>query len=527
MNKFQKYLTGAWLLFPGILILCSGLGWGWIVYHWSWESLWFCALGLLLVGMGLRGMCSRRYVRSAEENKSLRRRQMILIVGLIFLVVVNYAGYRWNRRWDVTAAKTHTLSEATEQFIKNLDKPLKMTVFYAGIAPKYLEDLLESYRQISGNNLDIEIVDPLVNLGYAAQFGNQINGDERRLIIQDPEGERRDVPFTDDVLTENHINNAILQLTRPPRTACFTGGHGEADPLNEDKEGLSTFGQHLAENNIIVERLNVGLQTGVPDTCDILIIAGPTDPLRNDEQDAIGAYLRAGGDALIMVENIIISPADVPLLPDQIDRNPSLNGLLHSWGVKVNDDIVVDLSSHASGDVASPATKNYMSHRAIVGDLDYTFFIRPRSVSILKGYRRTLKLAPLILTESTESSWGETNRHLEVKFDSETDRPGPVPIAYVIFEPGIGAQSATRIMVITDKDFLTNAYIGYYSNARLGLNAVNWLTEKDYQVFVNKDKGVQPVLSLTSQQKRVVVLILLTAPLVILLFWLCRLIRKV
>ena len=78
-----------------------------------------------------------------------------------------------------------------------------------------------------------------------------------------------------------------------------------------------------------------------------------------------------------------------------------------------------------------------------------------------------------------------------------------------------GDASDTRIIVITDADFLTNAYIGQYSNARLGINAINWLSEVDYQVlFDKKDIDVQR-LDLTSQQKRMVGVMLFLIPLLI------------
>jgi ABC-type uncharacterized transport system involved in gliding motility auxiliary subunit len=456
-----------------------------------------------------------------------RFRTMIRLgIGVLTLVSVNYAAFMMNHRWDLTSGKTHTLSAATEQFLSTVEDPLTMTVFYVGLPPKYLEDLLAAYERVSNGQVVAEIVDPLVNLGYAAQFGQRISGEERRVILQQPGGARRDITFTDDVLTENMINNAILQLTRPVRVACFLGGHGEADPFSDKEDGFSLFSKNLIANNVLVERLNLGADDGVPDHCAVLVIAGPMEPLRVKEVEVIQRYLRGGGRAFIMVENIILRESGMPLTSEELDRNPSMNELLEEWGVRVNQDVVVDLTNHAGGDVGSPATKNYMSHRAIVGDLDYTFFIRPRSISIVKDRRKTIKLAPLILTQSEESSWGEKNRHLEIRYEPETDRPGPVPIAFVIYEPGNDQEPGTRLMVITDRDFISNAYINHHSNARLGLNAINWLTEKDYHVFVDEASVKEARLSLTSRQKREVAVILLMAPLGMLLFWIFRVARR-
>ncbi|MCK5014331.1 MAG: hypothetical protein KAS66_10970, partial [Candidatus Omnitrophica bacterium] len=227
-------------------------------------------------------------------------------------------------------------------------------------------------------------------------------------------------------------------------------------------------------------------------------------------------YLKDGGDALFLIENVIVTTRDNPLTEEEKKKNPSFNSIMNDWGINIADDVVVDLSSHVSGDVGSPATRNYMAHKSIVNDLDYTFFVRPRSISIKKGRRPTVRVAPIILTSSDENSWGETNRTLEVKFDEGIDRAGPVPIAFAIWEPKEGTEASdTRIIVITDADFLTNAFISQYSNARLGLNAINWLSESDYQVLIDKKDVDVKRLDLTSKQKRMVGVMLFLMPVII------------
>lgn len=426
-----------------------------------------------------------------------------------------------NTPYDLTEAKQHTLSGETVSLLGSLEEPIKFTAFYVGIAPKYLEDLLNAYEKHGHGRVTAEIIDPLVNLGYAAQFGEKLTAQEQRLIVQGG-GERRDIDFSKAPLTENDLNNAIIQIVRPRRTACFLSGHNESDPGDESFTGMKKFAQKLEANNITAKNIILATAPEVPAECSVLVIAGPKENLLPEEEERINAYLKKGGDAFIMVENTVVSTREMPLNEDLLDKNPSLNALLKPWGVKVKSDVVVDLANHASGDVGSPATRNYMAHRAIVNQLDYTFYVRPRSISMLPDRSKTVKLVPIVMTESSEASWGESNRYLEVKFSPEEDRPGPVPIAFVIVElkePGDG--SDTRIVLFTDADFLTNNYIDYYNNALMGLKMVNWLTETDYQRFVD-EKGVEvPRLDLTSREKRYVVLVLLMAPLLILMSGVC------
>jgi len=177
----------------------------------------------------------------------------------------------------------------------------------------------------------------------------------------------------------------------------------------------------------------LGVEEKVPEDCDVLIVAGPRNPLIEEEEEIIKEYLENGGDAFFLIENTPITTPDKPLTEEEKRKNPSLNNILNHWGIKIADDIVVDLANHIGQDVGCPATRNYPPHKAIIKDLDYTFYIRPRSISILENRRKSIKVAPVVLTASDESSWGETDRTLNVKFDKGVDVPGPVPIAFAIW----------------------------------------------------------------------------------------------
>ena len=101
-------------------------------------------------------------------------------------------------------------------------------------------------------------------------------------------------------------------------------------------------------------------------------------------------------------------------------------------------------------------------------------------------------------------------------FEPDEDSPGPVVISYVLFEPKQSPQSSdTRIIVFTDADFLSNAYVEQYSNGQMGLNLVNWLAELDYKVFLGQKNIEVERLDLTSKQGRQLLVILFVMPFLI------------
>ncbi len=48
-----------------------------------------------------------------------------------------------------------------------------------------------------------------------------------------------------------------------------------------------------------------------------------------------------------------------------------------------------------------------------------------------------------------------------------------------------------------------NVFIGQYNNAEMDLNVINWLSELDYQVFLNQKEIRVERFDLTSKEKRI------------------------
>lgn len=505
-----------------------GLGAAYIENHFSKLTIFISLAGLVSILICFFEL--KKFTRGSKRAFQWQRYGFIVLAAaslLTFLAGVNYLAYHYNTRWDITKAKQHTLTRSTTSIIKDIKQEVKVIAFHVGIPPKYLDDLFKEYERQSKGKIKTEIIDPIVRIGYAAQFGSVISGEERKVIIISG-SERRDIDFTEQLLSEEQLTNAIMRVARDKRVVYFLTGHGEYDVFSEDDNGLSLLREILSANNIETKTVMLGIKNEIPDDCNILIVAGPRNPLTEEEDEIIKGYLKKGGDALFLIENTPLTSPDKPLTDEEKRKNPSLNNILEYWGVRIADDIVVDLSNHIGKDVGCPATRNYPPHKTIVKNLDYTFYIRPRSISVLDDRRESVRVAPLVLTASKESSWGETNRTLHVQFDEGVDRPGPVPIAVVIWEPrGEGkvsdvpvpleaqADTDTRIIVFTDADFLSNAFLDKYSNAEMGLNAISWLSDLDYRISIDRKTIKIGQLDLTSKQKRIVAVTLFAMPLLI------------
>jgi ABC-type uncharacterized transport system involved in gliding motility auxiliary subunit len=510
-----------------LLGLTLGLSLFYVEQQFSYLAIALTALGgiafLVLLSViikhsfGQTNSAGRITLFSFKRWKKLIIFFCIVTVSIGFIGVSHYLANHSNVRWDVTQNKQHTLSKNTIEYISTLTNEVQLTAFHVGMPPKYLLDLFKEYERVSAGVIKTDIIDPIEQIAYAAKFGNAINADERKVIVESAEN-RKDVDFTLSALSEDKLTNAIASVSRAPRTVYFLTGHGEYSSSSQEYAGLSKFKQLLSDNNITSKTLMLGISQSIPADCDVLIIAGPKNALTLSEETLISDYLSKGGDALFLIEHTVITTPDKPLSIDQLNQNPSLNAILNQWGLDVQSDIVVDVTNHIGDDVGSPATKNYGRHKALTEGLDYTFYVRPRSIRVLPQRRASIKQAVIVSTASTENSWAETNRTLDIQFDPNTDTPGPVPFAYVVIEeknsedPQNKKSSDTRLIVFTDADFLSNVYIHQYSNAQMGLNLVNWLAELDYKTFVSAKEIKVERLDLTSKQKRQVIVILFLLP---------------
>ena len=504
-------------VFSTLLVVGTG------AYWYVEQSVNYLSIAVFLLGIFSLLFCVSYKIKTTHKTlggfewKRLGVFIAVLSLSIVLLVGLNYLAHRLPQRWDVTQDRQHTLSSATIDFVKGINKTVELTAFYVGLPPKYLEDLLAEYTRVSNGKISTEIIDPIDDIAYAAKFGNVISGAERKLIVVAGD-ERKDIDFSEAALSEEQVTNTLARVTREARQVYFLTGHGEFSETNENNQGLSLFAELLNSNNISSHSLMLGTVQKIPGDCDVLIVAGPRTDLTDQEYALIEDYLQQGGDALFLIEGVANAIAATA---------PSLNTILNQWGINVGDDIVVDLSSHVGDDVSSPATRNYIDHKAITEGLDYTFYIRPRSITVLNDRRATIKLAPIVLSASKGQSWAETDKTLNVNFDTGVDTPGPVPISYVIWEKKEeGDDSDTRIIAFTDADFLSNVYLNQYSNAALGLNVVNWLSELDYTVFLNQKKTEVERLEVTSKQKRMIASLLFLMPLFIAVVGFCVWIRR-
>ena len=491
-NKLQEYtrLSG----FVGAAMLISGLVRQNIEGVWGWMNISLVAAGAVLilaaVALNFRDLIAFFSGRSGKAGVNLGG---LLIAFLAILGLLNYLGYRYHKRFDLTPEGLYTLSDQSKKILNGLQKDVRVIKFDK-VEDQPLSDQMAVFKNQT-QRLTYERVDPQQKPDLARQFNVQRMGET--VIVA---GERVERP---QATSEQDLINAIMKVTRDQmKTICFISGHGERDIADAEAEGYQAIDKALQNENYQTRSINLITENQVPADCSVIVLSGPKSALIPQEATLIGKYLDEGGKALIQIDP---------------DTDPGVGDILKSWNVEMGKDTVIDVSGvgrlFGTGP-AVPLVGEYGNH-PITKDMKRTatFFPLARSVKKSGGERTDITQTELLKT--SERSWGETAlQGDDAKFDEGQDNEGPVTLGITATKM-VGEKEA-RLVVIGDSDFANNNYVRLAGNGDLFLNTVNWLAQEEDLISIRPKSPTNRSVTMTeSQQRTFFLLVVLLMPLTV------------
>jgi hypothetical protein len=277
--------------------------------------------------------------------------------------------------------------------------------------------------------------------------------------------------------------------------AYYLEGHGEHDPLSGDGTlGYAGFARLLQEKNI--ELNSFGLATNpVPADCQLLIVAGPRNPIPAAELDRIRDYLAGGGRALFLLSN--------PLRPNV--RKSGIETLLTEWNTIVRDDVVVDPAESQSAAAEVLFASQFANH-PVVRPLhrERLSLVTPRSVHARGNGARSdgIKVEGLFFTSPQGQSLTSAGASLQPGTN------GPVPLAVAVEKgtiSGVGPdRGSTRLIVVGESIFLANTLLDWEANRDFASLAVNWLVDRSQLLELGPRPFNEYRVSLTQSQMRAI-----------------------
>jgi ABC-type uncharacterized transport system involved in gliding motility auxiliary subunit len=463
-----------------------------------------------------------------RQAKSGAYMAVYVAVAFAILAAVNYLGVQYNKNYDATENRLYSLSDQTHRILRNLDRDVKIYYFDRKTQFARAEDMLRRYENAS-SRVTVEYIDPDARREVAEAMNVSTYG---TVFVE--LGTTREKANS---VNEEDLTNAIIKAIKgKEKKACLLAGHAEAGPDDQQREGFAVAKQEIEGANYVTETISLLERPEIPSDCTLLIIAGPDTDYLEQEIEILRNYIESGGRALFLLDH---------------EKSPRLVELAASWGVRVNNDVVIDMSGIGQlfgGGPLSPLVAEYENHpiTSVMGG-NYTFFPMTRSVEpgdSASGWTATTLFnttANSFSTEELDVQDGKLVRH------PEKERQGPIPIAvaatYGVPEtPGSSteadadtAQEASgaeepeaeddpladeekqgRIVVVGTSQLVRNGSIGLGGNVDLFLNMLNWLSSDEDLISIRpKEPDNTPLEVSASEMQRILLGTVFGLPLLI------------
>jgi gliding-associated putative ABC transporter substrate-binding component GldG len=309
-----------------------------------------------------------------------------LVVVILLNVIVSYLDFRV----DFTADKRYSLTRSTVDFL-NDDSKLKdrilFKIYLDGDLPAEvkrlrtaIKDKLNEFKYYAGKRIEFEFIDPnmigepadqkalkelLFDRGRGirpAQITYKVKGTSKMLeifpgatveyrgntvdYIRFMEGGQYRLDYQLEQVIQRAINDLEYKFMRSldkatrskKQTLAFLHGHGElAIPQTQGA-------RKSIEDSYIIQDVMINESISALDKIDGLIIADPHTSFSDKEKFVLDQYLLSGGNIMLFYNPLFVDNDTIRKrgMVHSVRRRTGLEKLIYDYGIKINEDLVVD-----------------------------------------------------------------------------------------------------------------------------------------------------------------------------------------
>jgi len=414
---------------------------------------------------------------------------VIIVIGI--LAAINFFSYQIFYRWDLTQNKDYSISKISKKTAGNLDDIVSIKVYFSKNLPaRYITlrqevgDILDEYANYSNGNIRVRFIDPADNADLKQELRmegipelqfNVLEKDKYQVVrgylgMAVQYGDNTEVipvvQSTRDL--EYQVTLAIKKVTGQINTVV---GFVSSNSTLDFQKKISAAYKKVSR---LYKTMPVDLATGaVPADVNTLIIAGPKDKFSKEELKEIDAFLMRGGSLLALVDGVKVGDGLTA-----VKNDIGLSGLFENYGIKLNNNLVLDMSSAIASFNQGFMTfstnypfwvkvlkQGFDQNNAAVAKLESAVFPWVSSIDILpdkinKGDDVSY------LARTTDKAWTQTkafNLNPQQMFFPTGD-VGQRNLAVSIFGKfnsayGQGSTDSGRLIVVGDSDFMTDGFV--------------------------------------------------------------------
>lgn len=448
------------------------------------------------------------------------KHKLIRITGLLVLVILlNILSVRFFARLDFTADQRFTLSKATKNIVKNLDKPVTITAYFSEGLPANItqvrsefKDMLTEYANASKGKVIFEFVNPnkneenenkAVKAGISPVIINVREKDESvqkkaymGAVIQ--YGEKKEVlPFIQPGSSmEYAVSSAIKKTTIENKpTIGFIQGNGEP-PVYSMQQAMQAL-------NVLYQVEPVNLSTTLRlDKYKTLVLVGPRDSIPAEQFKLLDSYLANGGNLYIALNRVDgnLQTASGYEITTGLEKWLEDKGLVveNKFLIDANCGSVTVMQQQGYINIQSqvkfpflPLINNFANHPATKGI--ETVMLQFASPIVFTG-DTAMHFKPMAVSSDRSGNVVPPNYFDIQKRWVNQDFSRPNQVVAASLEGPIAGNRQAKMVVISDADFAVNGQGEQPKqlnpdNVNLMVNSIDWLSD-DTGLIALRTKGV-------------------------------------
>lgn len=411
-----------------------------------------------------------KYYVSEQFQKFSSAFTSVMII-LCILGLVNYLSFKHPKQIDFSERSLNSLTDQSVKVIKSVDDKITFKIFARKNNSVSIKSLIDLYK-FENSNVKVELIDVDVRPDLV-----KINSITQSPTVVIEKGQKREAIIR---MRELEITNGIVKVTREKNPIIYyLTGHGEARLKDQSGDGLTFFSSLVTSSSYDFKELNLLEVDSIPEDADLVMLWGPKDGLSQKNILILDKYMKNDGRLIISINPEFNTP-----------RLQVLRDWLTSWGIRINDDLVVDKVSFVNGSNGTiPLIKKFSSDHAITDQLKSQLFL-PLASSV-EFSDSPIHLGQMVeLIKSSNGSWGETNSlefiSKSLEFTPGKDVQGPLNLMGV----WSSKEGDSKIVALGNSTLVTNAYKNYTGNFLIVLNSISWLANEGRMISFN-----QPLLA--------------------------------
>ncbi|KPL01034.1 MAG: hypothetical protein AMJ91_01985 [candidate division Zixibacteria bacterium SM23_73_3] len=480
----------------------------------------------------------------------------IVLIAAI-LLVLNLISVNLFARLDLTEGKVFSLSESSKELMRNLNDRLIGKLYFTRDLPppynsyaRYLKDQLEEYQAYAGGKLKLEMIDPAEEKEEleAQRYGipplqvNAMENDKIEIkkvymgLVLLFEDRKEIIPVLQNISgLEYELTSTIKRLSSKilPSIGFLIGKNGP------DLDTELTYLNQTLSRHYRIRRINLDEGDPIPRDLRVLIILGPKKKFSNWEKFGIDQFLMRGGKLAFLLNHI-----DVDIQQALAQRQDlGLEEFLSNYGIKINDDLVIDVQSNRIGVTQQrgsftvqniinypffPLATDFSKNSLMVKDLGTVGFNFVSSLDLSLASAKGLRFDPLVRSSKRSGAQVapfDINPYREFtpedftmsglilaatvqgsfkSYFSDKDRSElEAEIGFV--DSTLTQSPETRLVVVPDADFATDRNIRGTDNLAFFLNMVDWLSQDEALISIrSKQVTARPLKEISAGTKKLI-----------------------